>query len=287
MIASPGHRLGQIIGNIMEDVFKETVARLAREFGLYHDSKGTVRPARGTRKIIWRDAQGNAYDMDHVLEQDGSDDRIGEPIGFIEVFWRRYEKHSRNKAKEDTGKLVPLLSSYPSARFAAIIAAGVFTPPAIQEVESKGIKLLHIPVDVVFDVFRRSGVEVDYPEKADDDTKRQLLWDAERMLTDSLQAQIKSHLLQEIADDLTQFIEVLRQELARTIVTVTVTREASSSFTCASREEALAILSTWDWGQAGQTSEQYAVNVIFNTGTTVHRSFASEDELTLYLAALE
>ena len=43
---------------------------------------------------------GNVHDLDYVFEQGGTEATIGQPKAFIEIAWRRYTKHSRNKAQE-------------------------------------------------------------------------------------------------------------------------------------------------------------------------------------------
>ncbi len=53
--------------------------------------------------------------MDFVLERDGSDTRTGTPIAFIETAWRRYTKHSRNKAQEIQGAILPLVTTHREA----------------------------------------------------------------------------------------------------------------------------------------------------------------------------
>ena len=73
---------------------------IADKHGLYLDHKH-LRPARGKkRKVCWEDDKGNCHDLDYVLEYGGSEDQIGTPKAFIETAWRRYTKHSRNKAQE-------------------------------------------------------------------------------------------------------------------------------------------------------------------------------------------
>jgi hypothetical protein len=50
--------------------------------------------------------------LDFVLEKDGSVVTRGTPIAFIETAWRRYAKHSRNKAQEIQGAIIPLLETH-------------------------------------------------------------------------------------------------------------------------------------------------------------------------------
>lgn len=64
------------------------------------------------RKVAWIDGQGNTHDLDYVFELGGSDEQIGSPRAFIEAAWRRYTKHSRNKAQEIQGAILPLAERF-------------------------------------------------------------------------------------------------------------------------------------------------------------------------------
>jgi hypothetical protein len=97
MAKSPSHKWGQIIGDFLEEVFSAQLAKFARKHKLYLDTKGE-RPARKGKKVSWVDSFENTHDLDFVLERNGTKNRIGEPVAFIESAWRRYTKHSRNKA---------------------------------------------------------------------------------------------------------------------------------------------------------------------------------------------
>ena len=105
MAQSPSHQFGQIIGLVLEEALKPLLADFASEHGLYLDQKG-ARSARRTRKVTWTDALGNRHDLDFVLERGGSEQSIGVPAAFIETAWRRYTKHSRNKAGEIQGAVL-------------------------------------------------------------------------------------------------------------------------------------------------------------------------------------
>ena len=97
MAQSPAHTWGQIIGKVVELGVANLLQEVASEYGLYVDSHGP-RPARAGKKVTWLDRYGNQHDLDYVLERGGSETRVGTPVGFIEVAWRRYTKHSKNKA---------------------------------------------------------------------------------------------------------------------------------------------------------------------------------------------
>ena len=100
MAKSPAHKFGQLIGDELEAAVHDPLQEMAKEFGLYLDYKHK-RPARnGKRKVAWQDSYGNVHDLDYVLEEDGDEETRGRPRAFIETAWRRYTKHSRNKAQE-------------------------------------------------------------------------------------------------------------------------------------------------------------------------------------------
>ncbi len=105
MAGSPAHRFGQIIGEILERATLPLLDGFARQHGLYLDKKG-VRPGRKGTKCRWKDLNNNYHDLDYVLERGGTLDKIGMPAAFIEIAWRRYTKHSKNKAQEIQGELL-------------------------------------------------------------------------------------------------------------------------------------------------------------------------------------
>jgi len=143
--ASAGHKLGQLVGDWFEEHFVlPLLTDVADGLHLYLDHRFRARPARG-EKILWNDEEDNSVDYDFVMELDGSDEAIGVPVAFFECFWRRGSRHSKDKARDDSGKLAPMSFVHPTARFLGIVAAGDFTQPARQLVLSRGIDLFYIP----------------------------------------------------------------------------------------------------------------------------------------------
>ncbi len=105
MAEASGHKWGQFIGEFCESAIEPLLQAFAVQHGLFLDKKG-IRPARPGKKLNWMDSFGNSHDLDYVLERDGAPEKIGTPIAFFESAWRRYTKHSRNKAQEIQGPLV-------------------------------------------------------------------------------------------------------------------------------------------------------------------------------------
>ena len=138
MAESPAHKFGQIIGDLLELALEPHLQKFARKHKLYLDKKGE-RNARSGKKVSWTDANGNKHDLDFVLERGGTENKIGTPVAFIESAWRRYTKHSRNKAQEIQSAILPLATKYKSSSpFVGVVLAGVFTEGALRQLKSLG-----------------------------------------------------------------------------------------------------------------------------------------------------
>lgn len=141
---SPAHRLGQFVGDQLELTLREPLQAMAKEYGLYLDYKHPRRARAGRRKVVWKDLYGNTHDLDYVLEEGGSEDKIGEPLAFIETAWRRYTKHSRNKVQEIQGAIAPLAETYPRRQpFLGAVLAGDFTEGSLKQLQSHRFHLAH------------------------------------------------------------------------------------------------------------------------------------------------
>ena len=143
MAQSPAHKFGQIIGNLLEAVIYPLLLKYCNKKTLYLDKVG-LRLARQGKKVSWTDKYGNVHDLDFVIEKNGTDKKIGKPVAFIESAWRRYTKHSRNKAQEIQGAILPLAETYSESNpFLGAILAGVFTEGALNQLKSHGFSVLY------------------------------------------------------------------------------------------------------------------------------------------------
>lgn len=171
--SSSGHKLGQLVGDWFQDFFvKPLLTDVAKELDLFLDYRDCKRnKSVRADKILWADEDGNQVDYDFVMELGGSARKRGIPVAFLECFWRRGSRHSKDKARDDSGKLMPMRATYPTARFLGIVASGEFTQPARELVESRKINLLYIPKAKVIESFQKLGLEMDYNDKAKEDVK--------------------------------------------------------------------------------------------------------------------
>lgn len=193
--SSSGHKLGQLVGDWFEETIAESLLQsVAASLGLYLDHRFRVRNSR-SGKIIWSDLDGNRVDYDFVLELGGTDDVKGVPLAFFETFWRRGARHSKDKARDDSGKLVPMRETYPTARVLGIISAGDFTRPAQELVRSRGIDLFYIPKDSICKAWADCGVPIDYNDSASEEEKSRIADAVSVRLTGQKKIEIKQRLI--------------------------------------------------------------------------------------------
>tara|TARA_R100001143_G_scaffold561_2_gene1306 strand:- start:287 stop:1228 length:942 start_codon:yes stop_codon:yes gene_type:complete len=272
--SSSGHKLGQLVGDWFEEkISYHLLESVAKELNLYLDNRYKSRACR-KGKILWSDLDGNRVDYDFVLELGGNDSERGIPLAFFETFWRRGARHSKDKARDDSGKLGPMRDTYPTARVLGIIAAGDFTHPAQELVRSRGIDLFYIPKRKICDAWETSGVPVDYPDNADETTKAAIANNAESLLNISLKETIKNKLLDSIG---TPVFDSYVQRVIAGIAALPIEFRITSFligepaiFT--SPEEALVFLKTEHKIEVMGTTRLFNYQVVFSDGTFFERS---------------
>jgi hypothetical protein len=166
--------VGQLVGDWFEEYFAlPLLQEVANELRLYLDHRFRERSARG-EKIIWKDSDGNGVAYDFVMELNGGDDRLGIPVAFFETCWRRGTRHSKDKARDDVGKLVPMRHAHPTARYVGMVVSGDFTAPAREFVRSREVDLFYIPKNKVVASFENIGTRIDYADKSSEEEKRRI-----------------------------------------------------------------------------------------------------------------
>jgi hypothetical protein len=196
--ASSGHKLGQLIGDWFEEYFVLPLLKnVANELHLFLDSRFIKREVRG-RKIEWFDSDGNTVDYDYVLELHATENHIGIPVAFVECFWRRGARHSKDKARDDSGKLMPMRETYPTARFLGIVAAGDFTKPARDLIRSREIDLFYVPKDKIIRAFFENGLVIDYPDNSTEAEKWRIVTTFEKTFSLEKKKQVQQSLIAQV-----------------------------------------------------------------------------------------
>lgn len=282
-VASPGHRLGQMIGEFFEALFADDFTALATRLGYYCDKRGT-RPARGkSTRIVWRDNRGNDHALDYVIEKDGSATRKGEPIAFIELAWRRYPKHSRNKSGEIAGALLPLRETYSSCRFTGAILAGAYTAGGKSQLISHGITTLHIPFAILAAAFKTYGIDLQYAEAASNEAKREVIEKWESLSACDVD-QIRQHLRRAIEGDYRAFIQKLEAALSRRVQDVRILPLFGSELAFASLEDAVSTVERFNESPSpGATFHRYEILLRFTDGDKIEGVFHQKGDALAFL----
>ncbi len=171
MAKSPAHAIGEQIGFLLEEATRKFIQKIIPMNEFYVDYRHT-RAARGnTKEVILQDVQGNKHKLDIVIERGGSETSYGVPWAFIEVAWRRYVKHSKAKAQEISGAIVPLARKYcENVPFQGAVLAGEFTEPARKQLESEGFNVLYIPHDKILEAYKCAlGLRINWEENTPED----------------------------------------------------------------------------------------------------------------------
>lgn len=283
-VTSPGHKLGQLIGNFFEALFAGDLIDLSNKHGCYCDRRGLRPRVRGSsRKVAWTDKYGNTHDLDYVIEKGGSHDKRGTPVAFIELAWRRYTKHSRNKTGELEGSLLPLRESYQSCGFLGAILAGEYTEGGKNQLTSHDINVLHVPFRVLAGSFKKHGVDLDYPENASNDRKRSIIRQWEGLSKERIE-QVESHLKVAIEKEYSAFKNALEKSLQRTIEAVVILPLYGSELVFTSVNEAIQTLTDLkDEQPATHKFIKYEIQIRFGNGDRIDGTFHSKDKAMEFL----
>ena len=276
MAESPAHRFGQVIGGLLESVIRPQLEVFCQQHGIYLDHQSHDRPARRGRKVAWQDQYGNTHDLDFVIERDGTNDTIGQPIAFIEVAWRRYTKHSRNKAQEIQGAILPLAEKYRwNNPFLGTILAGVFTEGSIDQLRSLGFHVLYFPYETFIDAFAAEGIDIHFDEGTPDEAFSESVNDIEGASGGVLDS-IKKRLIQANQERISDFFAALNHRLGRNIVRVLVIPLYGRSDQFATIEDAMRFLDQHSIYEGSGEFRKYEVQIEFSNGDRVQGSFDSK-----------
>jgi len=287
MAVSFAHKFGQIIGELLEMAVEPRLSAFAVKHGLFLDRKGT-RKARQGRKVTWTDAYGNAHDLDFVLERGGTDTEIGCPVAFIETAWRRYTKHSRNKAQEIQGAIQPLFEKYRHVSpFKGVVLAGDFTEGALQQIGSLGFAVLHVSCQTVWDAFKAFGIDATFGEETKESEFKKKISEWNRLSDKDKRSVAKKLLVLNKRQTTRRFFDSLKNSVSRRIVRIVILPLHGSKLEVASIAAAVEKLDGYDEATArAQGFVKYEVSVWYNTGCKVEASCPAKSDAIDFLNGL-
>ncbi|MBN1507217.1 MAG: hypothetical protein JW955_10250 [Sedimentisphaerales bacterium] len=286
MAESLAHTFGQIIGHVLEAAIEPVLQKFAHEHGLYLDKKGP-RQAREGKKVTWTDLYGNAHDLDFVLERGGTDTVIGTPVAFIETAWRRYTKHSRNKAQEIQGAVQVLALTYKHAcPFTGAILAGVLTGGAISQLKSPGFHVLFFPYESIVGAFRKAGIDAGFDEDTPEKEFRKKLshWKTTSKRT---RRAVAAQLIEIHQKDIDDFLSALDITVRRCIERIVVIPLHGQEMECSSVGEAIAFLSSYESAHVYGAVYRYEIQIRYNSGDKITAEFAEKPAALEFLKRYE
>ena len=242
-----------------------------------------VRKARRGKKVTWKDRYANTHDLDYVLERGGTETAVGVPAAFIEIAWRRYTKHSRNKAQEIEGAIVPLADTYSHLHpFLGIVLAGVFTKGSIDQLRSRGFSLVHFPYESALKAFSSVDIDASYDEDTPESALRRKVVQFRRLSTTQL-ARVTSRLLQTEKAQIDRFFQELRRSLSRRVVGITVSVLHGQPREVPSIQDAIEYIERYRVNGASQPILKYELHVRYNNGDVIHAVFDGKMEAVNFL----
>jgi hypothetical protein len=283
MAQSPSHKLGQIIGDMLEAAIREPLAKVASEYGLFLDYKHPRKTRDDKRKVAWTDHKGNSHDLDYVLEEGGSETVQGKPRAFVEIAWRRYTKHSRNKTQEIQGAIGPLAETYHSCRpFLGAVLAGVFTEGSLTQLRSHGFTILYFPYESIVAAFQAVGVDVTFDESTSDaDLSAKVA--AYEALSVQKKTRIAKVLRTTQSSELEAFCMALLEKLGRKIEAVVVFPLYGTPEILPSLAEAITFLKTHPTEKQKRPLVRFELLIRYTNGDDIRATFQDRDKAIEFL----
>ena len=221
MAKSPSHILGELIGNFFENAMKTPIANFCKENNLYFDTIGP-RKARKGLKVRWKDIDGNSHDLDYVIEKGGKEDFIGTPVAFIELAWRRYTKHSKNKVQEISGAINPIVERFRELQpFKGAILSGEFTSTSLEQLRSQGFCVLYIPFSDLVAIFKENQLDIYFDEDTSEKDIKKIIskWNRTNL---KVLNKVRDSLLEQFSPSIEQFIHQLSTSVNRKIQSINI-----------------------------------------------------------------
>lgn len=287
MAQSPAHRFGQIIGEVLETAIRAPLEAIAREHGLYLDCKRPRAARGGKRKVCWADSKGNAHDLDYVIEQGGDENICGIPRAFIEIAWRRYTKHSRNKAQEIQGATIPLAETYRNSHpFLGVVLAGVFTDGSLNQLRSHGFQALYYSYEDVIAAFASVELDAAFDEGASDAELKRKVTQYEA-LRQTKREQISLFLRQRRQPELNAFLNALRMALQRAIQIISILLLHGLSQTLSSVSQAINLIESYHEANVTGGFIRYEISVRYTNGDEIRGQFQTKTAAVEFLKGLK
>lgn len=283
MAKSQSHTLGEFIGAFFEDLMKTPIREFAKQHNLYFDCIGDRR-AREGKKVKWIDIHGSSHDLDFVIEKGGTDDVIGEPVAFIELAWRRYTRHSKNKVQEIAGAINPICAKYRLiSPFKGVILCGQFTANSIEQLKSDNFHVLYIPFEKLVHAFSVNGLDINFDEDTKEaDLRRKYVAVSKRNNVHTLE-NVRRDILKLCEPEITQFIKELSIAYNRSITKICILPLHGCRSEFPNVEQAISFINNYQEIPKEHKLEYIEIIVTYNNGSIIQCHFTEKEEAIDFL----
>ncbi|MFX0072518.1 MAG: DNA methylase [Candidatus Hermodarchaeota archaeon] len=282
MPKSASHELGEFIGWLLEETFEDSLRKIAKEYNYYIDRKHK-RPARKNNiEVVWIDKYGNKHKLDFVIEKGGTERKFGIPVAFIEIAWRRYSKHAKNKAQEIQGAVKPLEKTFKRvAPFLGAIIAGDFTKNSIDQLVSQNFNVLFIPIEKIFEAFKVVNIKAYWGEKTPRPEVAAILEQCRQMNEDDKQ-KIKEKILELTENEKKVFLSSLKNALTRQLSSIRIIPLHGNEYSFVSIENAISFIEKYQ-NSTKFSIIKYELYVLFNNGDEIKATFHDKESIIEFL----
>lgn len=288
MAKAPVHKLGQMIGDFIEKYFEGELTQICQQRQMYLDVVGKDRSARKGKKVSWKDVYGNKHDLDFVIERDGDDAVLGTPAALIECAWRRYTKHSKNKAQEIQGAVLPIAEKYKYHKpFLGAVIAGVYTKPAITQLNSCGFETIYFEYEDIIAAFNTVGVDVQYGEDTTDEAAKAKVAALES-LTDEQYQSVFNEIIRLSEDEVNNFKTKLSSALDRQILQIVIAPLYGVNNTFGTIDEAVKYLNEFTSEDIDENISftKFFIQVRYSNGDNISGDFSTSEHAASFLTSI-
>lgn len=289
MAISYAHKLGGFIGTFFESTMKQPVKDIAKKYGMYFDSYG-YRKARGKDKVTWKDGRGCCHDLDYVIEENGTDNVIGTPVAFIELAWRRYTKHSKNKVQEIEAAVDALYDRFKlSDPFKGVILSGEFTENSLKQLRGDKFHVLYIPYSELVDAFGSCGIDIYYDEKTPESWFSTVVNQLEELKQsgDDTLAKVSKKIISNNKQAIDTFLMELSKHFDRRIKLIRILPLHGLERDLADVSKAISFIENYKCqSNIAEPLNEFLLWVVYNNGDEVKGGFGTKDAAIDFLSRL-
>lgn len=266
MAYSASHQIGEQIGDFFEEIIIRYLSPIIAEEDNYYLDYNHPRPARNYERILkGTDSDGNEHRLDIVIEHGGSEESLGNPKAYIETAWRRYTKHSKNKAQEIAGAILPLVkTNAENMPFYAAILAGEYTKNSIDQLVSQGFFVLHFTYEEIAAIYDTEGVSIRWNEQTQI-SELESLSSQLAHLDNSAKERMAELFIDRYAGKLNRLRIELKESLEITITEVRITPVHGKTKTLGNPKSAISYIVSYDEDSI-QPIMRYEISVRYSNG---------------------